>query len=209
MSGLTSSRPTHLLTYSPPPFSLKAFHLAKRKPSRKQSTGGGDTLGVRRSSDGRGWVLVHPRGARERAEDLEEVREMIESGELDVAVDELRWLVGGCSEFVEAHALLGELALAEGDAALARGHFGFAVQLGLKALKQANVAGPLPYAQPANRAFFEAGRGLARALMKLGMTDKATTLVQDLVRLDPSDPLKLRAAIDDARTGGLPIVELD
>ena len=59
----------------------------------------------------------------------------------DVAVDELRWLVGVCSEFVEAHALLGELALAEGDAALARGHFGFAVQLGLKALQRANVSG--------------------------------------------------------------------
>jgi hypothetical protein len=184
--------------------------LAKRKPSRKQSTGGGDTLGVRRSSDGRGWAFVHPRGARERAEDLEEVREMIESGELDVAVDELRWLVGGCSEFVEAHALLGELALAQGDAVLARGHFGFAVQLGLKALQRSNVGGgPLPYSQPANRAFYEAGRGLVRALVKLGMIDKATTLVMDLVRLDPGDPLRLRGLIDDARTGGLPIVELE
>lgn len=207
--GSLRSDLSHLLICSPIPFSPKAIRLAKRKPTRKQTSGGGDTLGVRRSSDGRGWVFVHPRGARERAEDLEEVREMIESGELDVAVDELRWLVGGCSEFVEAHALLGELALAEGDAALARGHFGFAVQLGFKALQRANVVGPLPYAQPANRAFYEAGRGLARALVKLGMLDKATTLVEDLVRLDPSDPLQLRGAIDDVRTGGLPIVELE
>ena len=154
------------------------------------------------STDGRGWVLVHPRGARERAEDLEEVREMLEAGEVDVAVDELRWLVGGCSEFIEAHGLLGEVALAEGDFALARGHFGFAVQLGFKALERAKASGPLPYGQPANRAFLEAGRGLATSLAKLGMMDKAVELVEQLVKLDPSDPLKLRAALDEVRSGG-------
>ena len=104
---------------------------------------------------------------------------------------------------------MGELALAEGDFALARGHFGFAVQLGLKALQRAKVTGPLPFSQPANRTFFEAGRGLAMSLVKLGLMEKAVALVQDLVRLDPSDPLKLRAVIDEARTGGLPIVELE
>lgn len=133
---------------------------------------------------------------------------MIEAGETDVAVDELRWLVEGCSEFIEAHALSGELALAEGDFALARGHFGFAVQLGLKALQRAKVNGPLAYLQPANRAFYEAGRGLIMSLVKLDMIAKAVDLVQDLVRLDPSDPLKLRQLVDEARTGGLPIVEL-
>jgi len=153
-------------------------------------------------------VFVHPRGARERAEDLEEVREMVESGEVDVAVDELRWLVEGCTEFMEAHALLGELALAEGDSALARGHFGYSVQLGLKALQRAKVSGPVPYSQPANRPFHEAGRGLVTSLVQLGMFDKAVTLVGDLVRLDPADPLQLRTLVDEARTGGLPIVEL-
>lgn len=163
---------------------------------------------MRRATDGRGWVLVHPRGALERAEDLEEVREMLEAGEADVAVDELRWLVGGCSEFIEAHGLLGEVALAEGDFALARGHFGFAVQLGFKALERAKVGGPLPYGQPANRAFLEAGAGLATSLAKLGMMEKAVELVDRLVKLDPSDPLKLRAGLDAVRSGGLPIVEL-
>ncbi|MEX2092846.1 MAG: hypothetical protein WD971_09225 [Pirellulales bacterium] len=181
--------------------------MAKRKPTRRKSSDS-DSLGVRRSSDGRGWVFVHPSGARERAEDLEEVREMIAAGETDVAIDELRWLVEGCSESIEAHALLGELALAEGDFALARGHFGFAVQLGLKALQREKVTGPLAYSQPANRAFFEAGRGLATSLAQLGMTAKAVDLVQDMVRLDPSDPLKLRQLVDEARSGGLPIVEL-
>jgi tetratricopeptide (TPR) repeat protein len=188
-------------------FSPKAFHLAKRKPSRRKSADS-DSLGVRRSSDGRGWVFVHPRAARERAEDLDEVREMVEAGETDVAIDELRWLVEGCSEFIAAHALLGELALEEGDFALARGHFGFAVQLGLKALQRAKVNGPLPFSQPANRTFYEAGRGLVTSLAKLGMTQKAIDLVQDLVRLDPSDPLQLRALVDEVHTGGLPIVEI-
>jgi hypothetical protein len=182
--------------------------LAKRKPSRRKTALSESGVGVRRSSDGRGWVFVHPRAARDRAEDLDEVRAMIEAGETDVAIDELRWLVGGCSEFIAAHALLGELAIAEGDFALARGHFGFAVELGLKALQRAKVNGPLLVSQPANRAFHEAGRGLVTSLVKLGMTQKAIDLVPDLVRLDPSDPLKLRALVDEARAGGLPIVEL-
>lgn len=133
---------------------------------------------------------------------------MVESGETEVAVDELRWLVGDCSEFIEAHALLGELALLQEDYALARGHFGFAVQLGLKALQRAKVTGPVQFSQPANRTFFDAGRGLAMSLVKLGLMEKAVALVQDLVRLDPGDPLRLRALIDEARSGGLPIVEL-
>jgi hypothetical protein len=195
--------------------------LAKRKPSRRKSSGGarrrgpaksvapGDGVGVRRSADGRGWVLVHPRGARDRAEDLDEVREMVAVGELDVAIDELRWLVGGCSEFVEAHALLGELAFAGNDLALARGHFGVAVQLGLKALKQAKAAGgPLPYSQPANRPFFEAARGLLECLAALKLFDKAEELVTTIGKLDPRDPVELRKALDDARSGGLPIIEL-
>ena len=74
--------------------------------------------------------------------------------------------------------------------------------------QRAKVTGPLAYSQPANRAFYGAGRGLVTSLVKLGMTQKAVDLVEDLVRLDPHDPLKLRALLDEARSGGLPIVEL-
>lgn len=133
---------------------------------------------------------------------------MIDGGEAEVAVDELHWLLGGCSEFVEGHAILGELALEAGDYALARGHFGFAVQLGMKAIERAKVAGPLPYSQPANQSFHEAGRGLVESLLALQMTPKAIELVRKLVQLDPSDPLELRALVDAAQSGGLPIVEL-
>src|SRR5688572_30404072 len=95
-------------------------------------------LSVRRTTDGRSWVLAHPRCVRDRAEDLDEVRLMIEAGELDVAVDELRWLLSGCAEFIAAHGLLGELAVAlHDDLSLARGHFGAGYQLGLQTLRRA------------------------------------------------------------------------
>lgn len=134
---------------------------------------------------------------------------MIAAGELDIAVDELRWLVEGCSEFLAAHCLLGELALeADGDVALARGHFGAAYQLGLQALRRANTPMPLPYKQPANRPLFEAGQGLAWCLAKLGKLPLAQEVVDQLLKLDPGDPLELRAMLDELQSGGLPIVEL-
>jgi hypothetical protein len=154
-------------------------------------------------------MLVHPRCARDRAEDIEEVRRMIEAGELEIAIDELRWLVSGCGEFIEGHLLLGELALAmDDDVALARGHFGFAYQLGAEALRRADTPSPLPYSHPANEAFFEAGRGLASCLGRLNEWPLAEEVVDALVKLDPADPLHLRAMLDELRTGGLPIVEL-
>jgi hypothetical protein len=134
---------------------------------------------------------------------------MIEAGELELATDELRWLLSACSEFMEAHELLGELALAtNNDIPLARGHFGFAVQLGLNALKRGKVVGPLSYQQPANKQFYHAGRGLAWCLAKLDMRTKAEELIRSLVKLDPTDPLKLRLLLDEMEVGDRPIVSL-
>ena len=97
------------------------------RPQRSQPAGqrSATSLRVRRRPTGE-YELVHPRCAVERADDLEEVRKMIDAGEVDVAVDELRWLLSGCSDFVDAHRLLGELALSENDLPLARAHFGYA-----------------------------------------------------------------------------------
>jgi hypothetical protein len=154
-------------------------------------------------------VLVQPRCARERAEDLEEVQAMIDAGEIEVAVDELRWLLEHCHEFIAAHVLLGELALAaNNDLPLARGHFGAGYQLGLQTLRRAKMPKPLLYSQPGNRPFFDAGRGLAWCLAKLDMLQMANEIVDTLIALDPSDPLKLRAMLDDVRTGSKPIVDL-
>jgi hypothetical protein len=191
--------------------------MAKRKPKKpiRGTKRGGDParpvgggVSVRRlPSDG--WLLVHPRCARDRAEDLEEVREMIAAGELEIAVDELRWLLSGCSEFMEAHELLGQLAIEkDNDRPLARGHYGFAYQLGLQTLRRAGMPAPLSYKHPANRPFHQAGRGLAWCLEKMGHSALAEEVVKTLLELDRSDPLQVRAMLDDLRSGGLPTVEL-
>ncbi|MCI0335480.1 MAG: hypothetical protein L0228_19920 [Planctomycetes bacterium] len=181
--------------------------MAKRKPQRRrqQSPSG---LSVRRTTDGRSWVLVHPRCARETAEDLEEVRLMIDAGEAEIALDELRWILSDCAENIAAHVLLGELAAEAGDFPLARGHYGTGYQLGLQTLRRAKMPKPLLYSQPANRAFFDAGRGLIGSLEKLNKSTMANEVVATLVELDPSDPLRLREMLDTLRTGGAPVVDL-
>ena len=72
------------------------------------------------------------------------------------------------------------------------------MQLGLKALKMAKAAGPLPYSQPANRSFFEAARGLVWCLAKLDMLVKRRTRGARR-EADPRDPLELRKLLDDDR----------
>ena len=57
---------------------------------------------------------------------------MIEAGETEVARDELQWLLGGCTDLIDAHKTLGEIALVEHDLPLARGHFGYAYQIGVE-----------------------------------------------------------------------------
>jgi hypothetical protein len=183
--------------------------VSKRKPQRRRQSSSPSGLGVRKTTDGRSWVLVHPRCARDRAEDLEEVRAMIDAGELEVAIDELRWLLADCGEFIAAHVMLGELATMAGDVPLARGHYGAGYQLGLQTLRRAKMPKPLLYSQPANRAFFEAGQGLIASLENLGKGSMANEVLSTLLELDPSDSLKLRAMVDALRTSGTPIVTLE
>lgn len=149
-------------------------------------------LSVRKSAD-KEWELVAPRCAVDRADDLEEVRKMIEADEIDVAEEELRWLLGGCSDFVDAHKTLGEIALLDHDLPLARGHFGYAYQICDKALERAGVRSGVPYRLAGNKAFFEAGKALAYCLRELGKADMAAEVVARLLACDPTDPLGLRA----------------
>ncbi len=182
--------------------------MAKRKSQRPCPGSSSSGLGVRRSTDGRSWVFIHPRCVRDRSEDLEEVLLMIESGETDVALDELRWLLSGCSEFIAAHVLLGELARAAGDVPLARGHYGAGYQLGLQTLRRAKMPKPVLYSQLANQSFFEAGQGLVWSLEKLGKPQMAEEVVATLTELDPSDSLRLKSMLDEMRSGGAPIIDL-
>ncbi len=138
--------------------------------------------------------LAYPRCVRERREDLEEVRAMLAAGEIDIAVDELRWLLEECRELLEAHKLLGDIAFSEGDLPLARAHFGYAYDMGCKAIPDGGLAAPLPYAREANRPFFEAGKGLASCLDALGEKNHASEILEHLKKLDPSAPLGLKEA---------------
>lgn len=147
---------------------------------------------VRRRSGERAWELVHPRCAQERMDDLEEVHQMLAAGETEIAVDELRWLLDGCGDFIAAHRLLGELALADGDLKLARGHFGYAYEIGLSALPLP-FEGQLPYRLAANQALLEAAKGLAWCLHELNKPKLARRVLAQLLRLDPADPLGVQA----------------
>jgi hypothetical protein len=151
-------------------------------------------VSVRRVGAGPQWELVHPPCANDRALDLDEVRDMIDAGETQIAIDELRWLLDDCHEFLAAHRLLGELALADDDLKLARGHFGIAFHLGATAAKKAK--GTLPYSREANRDFLESGKGLAWCLKQLGKLDMARDVIAQMLRLDPSDPLNVKALAD-------------
>jgi tetratricopeptide (TPR) repeat protein len=117
---------------------------------------------------------------------------MLAAGEIDVAIDELRWLLDGCHPFIEAHQLLGEIALADGDLELAQNHFGYAWQLGVDALPASNDPLSLPYDRPANRAFLEAGKGLAYCLLQVDKPDQARQVIQRMLAFDPLDPLGVR-----------------
>ncbi len=141
----------------------------------------------RRSQDG-AWELVHPRCALVRADDLEEVEEMIAGGELEVAKEELRWLLDGCGDFIAAHRLLGAIAMDAEDFKLARGHFGYAFEIGWSALTTAK-GNSLPYRLPANQACLESAKGLAWCLKQIERTPLAIDVVAELVRLDSTDPL--------------------
>ena len=175
----------------------------KSKPAGNPQSAGADDqnllrrrrteLRVKRRSNENAWELVHPRCALERMEDLEEVRKMLDAGEVDVAIDELRWLLDGCSDFVAAHRLLGELAMADGDFRLARGHFGYAYNICVSAMPPQGLPGPLPYRLPVNQGFFESAKGLAWCLHQLAMQDMADAVLEQMLKCDPSDPLGVRA----------------
>jgi hypothetical protein len=176
---------------------IPATAVARRKSSRNQAA---SKLSVSPAADG-SWELVHPRCAQARSDDIAEVQEIIAAGEHEIAQDELRWLLSECHDFLAAHKLLGDLAWEAGDVRLARGHFGYAYQLGLGAVDRASQVKSLPYRHAANQAFFEAGRGVMMCLLKMGQRRTAQQVTQRLLQLDSGDPLRLRDLMNAPRGG--------
>ncbi len=127
---------------------------------------------------------------------------MLEAGEAQIARDECRWLLEGCSDCLEAHRILGEIALSENDLPLARGHFGYAYRLGAEALRRAEVSGPLPYRLEANQSFLESAKALTYCLLQLQKPEMAAEIVELALRCDSSDPLAIAALMrTDAAEG--------
>jgi hypothetical protein len=150
------------------------------------------TLARRESAGGTAWEIVQPRCARIRRDDIAEVESMIEAGEGEIARDELVWLLSECPDFLEAHVQLGLIALDEGDARLARGHFGRAYELCLRAIDAAGAPRPLPHALPGNQPLYEAAKGLVHCLLETGRKKMAGDVCRRIAPLDPADPLGIQ-----------------
>jgi len=148
--------------------------------------GGSPTRLQLKRLDANRYAFQPPVCAVDRQEDLDEVRQMIVGGEPEIARDELLYLVSDCRAFLEAHNLLGELALEENDLAVARGHFGFAYEIGLDSLPR-GFRGILPASADYNQPFFLAGRGLARCLIARGKRAEGREVLRQLSRFDPRE----------------------
>lgn len=190
------------MTRKTPPLPAKRKRVRRRSSKRKHAATdvsrpnlSASAVRVRQVAGSTEWLLVHPRCASDRAEDIEEVRAMIDAGEVETAVDELRWLLDGCHDFIEAHKMLGDLAMRQEDLSLARGHYGIAYQLGLGALRSEGMPSPVPYHLAANRIFFEAGKDLVVCLNLLEKTQLAREVIEQLLKLDPTDPLEFKGLL--------------
>jgi hypothetical protein len=139
-------------------------------------------IGLRQLAPGV-FELVHPRKVEEVREDYQEGIELWKEGDPESARDALRYALSACHENLWAHVALGRIALAEfRDPTLARGHFGYAVDLGERSLPQ-GFTGRLPCERPANRPFFEAVLGLIECLEALGRRADCERLSQMRERL--------------------------
>ncbi|MFO0954080.1 MAG: hypothetical protein U0835_23585 [Isosphaeraceae bacterium] len=94
------------------------------------------------------------------------------------ARDALRYALQGCGDNLWVHVALGRIALDEfKDPSLARGHFGYALELAQRAIPP-GFGGRLPRDRDANRPFFEAIVGLSRCYEALGKPSEAASLRQ-------------------------------
>jgi hypothetical protein len=154
------------------------------------------TVARREAPGGAAWEIVQPRCARRRREDIEEVEAMVEAGETEIARDELVWLLSECPDFLEGHVHLGLIAMEENDLKLARGHFGRAYELCLRAFEVAGSPQPVPYELAGNHPFHEAAKGLVHCLLETGRRKVAQDVCHRIAALDPTDPLGIARLLE-------------
>lgn len=160
---------------------------SRRGGGRPKGPGGGrggrpSTIGLRRVEEGV-YELVHPPCVDETELDYEEGIELWRAGEPEAARDALRYALEGCRDNLWLHAALGDIALHEyGDPRLARGHYGYAVDLAERALPP-NFSGRLDGNLKANKPFVAALVGLIASLEALGRGRDARELEAMLKRL--------------------------
>ncbi len=144
-------------------------------PGAARSSRVASDLNVRSLGDNE-FALVHPSCIDERREDYEEGLTIWREGEPDEAREVLRFALEGCGDNLWVHVALGRIALEEDrDPTLARGHFGYAVEITRQAVPR-DFSGTLPRDHPANRPFFEAIDGLLACLDALGQTAEGAEL---------------------------------
>jgi hypothetical protein len=115
--------------------------------------------------------------------DYVEGMEFWREGDVEAARDALRFALQGCGDNLWVHVALGRMALEEcRDAGLARGHFGYAVELVQRALGP-GFSGRLPRDRFANRPFYDALDGLAACYDALGKTGESAGLRDQARRL--------------------------
>lgn len=125
---------------------------------------------------GNRFELVHPSCVRATELDYEEGLEIWKAGDPEGARDALRYALAACRDNLWIHVALGKIALEEfRDPALARGHFGYALELGRRAIPP-QFQGILPKDRPNNRPLYEAIDGLIRSLEALGHGGDAAEL---------------------------------
>lgn len=129
------------------------------------------------------FELVPPRVVEELYDDYEEAMELLREGEVESARDALRHALSGSGYFLEVHAALGKIALDDDrDPTLARGHYGYVVELGERALPP-GFRGKLSERCSVNRAFLESIAALARIYKGMGQRSMAERLLERMDRL--------------------------
>ncbi len=135
------------------------------------------------------FELIHPRCIEERRDDYEEGLEALRAGEPEEAVEMLRYALNGCPDNLWIHAALGRIALKETkDPTLARGHFGYALELVLRILPR-DFTGRLPRNRPANAPLYDALEGLIASVDTLKLPAESRDLRGLLARLS-GEPIR-------------------